>query len=310
MDGRKTFKTMEKVVIQVVLYKGSNFFEKLLPSINTQTYKNISCLFWENSLDDEEFARVTEGLKQLTIPYELIRGTENTGFSAHNALFQKHDASYVFVFNQDAYLADDCIEQLVGRMQGDERIAAITPLVYRWNETGQKEIDTSGLIYDCLGHVIDRTSEEGGEVWGISGAAAMYRRSALRRIRPEGNIYDPRFWMYKEDVDTSIRLQKVGYIAWCEDKALAYHIRAIQHVPGGYINRIKAERKRPEKIRMMTYVNQWRIYKMHAKNASVGDLVKSLCYEFLRTLMVFLVSPKLFIQSWKLILNDTPYELS
>lgn len=296
---------MAQITVQVVLYKGSEYLPKLIHSLNVQTFTDVDILFWENSVNDQEYQNVEVLLKALKRPYTLIKSSENTGFSAHNELYRRHESPFVFLLNQDAYLDSRCLEFLLQRMNSDTRFGSIGPLVMRWKEHGDEEVDTSGLVYHALGKVVDRKEKDGGPVWGISGAAVLYRRAALEAIRKDGNIFDPRFFMYKEDVETAFRLQQSLFSSWCEEQALVHHIRAIKDVPGGIMGRIHEERKRPEKLRLMTYVNQWRIYRMHWHSIRFLDKLVTMGYEFLRTMLFIFISPKLWLEAVSMLKKDT-----
>ena len=63
------------------------------------------------------------------------------------------------------------------------------------------------------------------EVFGVSAAAALYRRSALDAVSSDGQAFDEAFFMYKEDVDLAWRLRRAGYAACVASEAVAYHGR-------------------------------------------------------------------------------------
>src|SRR4051794_11516834 len=69
-----------------------------------------------------------------------------------------------------------------------------------------------------------------GPVFGVDGAAPVYRREALLDARvPDGNggweFLDESFFMYKEDVDLAWRLHRLGWKTLYEPAALAWHAR-------------------------------------------------------------------------------------
>lgn len=103
-------------------------------------------------------------------------------------------------------------------------------------------IDSCGLTIFKSHRVIERG---GGEIdkgqysqteriFGVSGAAPIFRKSALENICKHSHkafvtnshcYFDKDFFSYKEDVDLSFRLLHAGYQCWFEPKAIAYHHR-------------------------------------------------------------------------------------
>lgn len=69
------------------------------------------------------------------------------------------------------------------------------------------------------------------EVFGVSGAAPLYRREALRAVSPDGRVLDEDFISYKEDVDLAWRLRLAGYRACVVPTAVAYHDRSLVNDP-------------------------------------------------------------------------------
>lgn len=290
---------MSKVVVQIALYHGSQYLHALLRSLEAQTFQDVEVLFYENSVDAAELARVQVHLANFTRPHRLIVGEKNLGFSAHNELYHLTASPFVFVLNQDAYLVEDCLEKMLATVEADATIASATPLVLRWDNELTDEIDTIGIEYVCLGMVRDKKSfnplsrSEGdahraGEVWGVSGAVALYRRASVDMARDDGNLYDPRFFMYKEDVELAFRLHQKGMKAVCVSDARAYHVRAIRAEPKGVLSRILAERKRPKHLRIAAYRNQWRIYQMHWREITLKDKLLTIRYEVARTALFLL----------------------
>lgn len=286
---------MSKLVIQIALYHGSQYLHPLLRSLESQAISDIEVLFYENSCDASELAKVRVHLANFSLPYRLTVGERNLGFSAHNNLYRMTDAPFVLVLNQDAYLEPDCLQKMLASVEADATIASATPIVLRWYDKPTDEIDTVGLDYVCLGMVRDSRrlitgirDHSGIEVWGVSGAVAMYRRASVDAVRTDGNLYDPRFFMYKEDVELAFRLNHAGMKSVCVSDARAYHVRAIRESPRGILNRILAERKRPKHLRIAAYRNQWRIYQMHWREITLKDKLLTIRYEIARTVLFML----------------------
>ncbi|QJC53862.1 glycosyltransferase [Paenibacillus albicereus] len=93
-------------------------------------------------------------------------------------------------------------------------------------------IDSTGLTMDAARQARDRGAGEpasawleAGETFGVSGAAAMYRRSMIRHASLGGEFFDETFFAYKEDVDVAWRARQLGWSALYAPDARALHAR-------------------------------------------------------------------------------------
>jgi GT2 family glycosyltransferase len=123
----------------------------------------------------------------------------------------------------------------------------------------------------------------------------LYRRSAIDKV---GGLFDPTWFMYKEDVDLAIRLYRAGYRAWFEKHAIAWHMRGVKERRKGFITSIIDERKRPAILRLHGYINQHHLYTTHAAwSLGFRDFFMSLIQELARTFLVLVTSPVVWIHA-------------
>lgn len=253
---------MARLAIQVILYQSENKLETLKASLDAQTFRDFEVYYRDNSIE------------------------KNIGFAGgHADLYKQHQSPFVLLLNDDAKLAPDYIERVMQAIDSNELIASVTGLVYR--DDGAT-VDTTGLEYKCLGSIIDRkTVPVSGEVFGVSGAVGLYRRSALEKA---GGLFDPSWFMYKEDADLAIRLRRAGYIAWFESTAIAWHTRGLKDQSGGWLARLQNECKRPWRLRKSSYQNQWRLYRRYWSTISWEDRCCTIRAELMRTGLFFLAA--------------------
>ena len=65
------------------------------------------------------------------------------------------------------------------------------------------------------------------EVFGVSGAAAMYRRSFIDDVSIDGEFFDEDFFTYREDADVAWRGRLFGWRALYVPDAVGYHVRKV-----------------------------------------------------------------------------------
>ncbi len=218
----------------------------------------------------------------------LITNQDNKGFArAHNQGFAECQAPYVLVLNPDVEPQPGCLAEMVRMMESDDRIAAVTPKLYKTLPFGGKSgiIDSYGIKMLAWGQVanIGENSLENAKfeptekVWGVSGACALYRLAALEAVKDEHGIFDDRFWMYKEDVDLAWRLNRAGFQCALAPKAVALHQRSVQ----------KGDRKtRADKFKQESIKNH---LLMLRKNLSLRDwwrLPLIIMYECLKFIFI------------------------
>ncbi len=69
--------------------------------------------------------------------------------------------------------------------------------------------------------------EPQSEVFGVSGAAAMYRMSFVRDVTIDGQFLDEDFHTYREDADVAWRGRLFGWRALYVPEAVGYHVRTV-----------------------------------------------------------------------------------
>lgn len=160
----------------------------------------------------------------------LLDDGENRGFAGGNnigiewALERGYD--YVFLNNGDLKLHPNAISELVDKLEEDETVGAAQSLVLYWNDHGKVNVSGGmlhiagyGFARDNLARVEDITVKDGSEVMYSSGAAVLYRASALKKV----GLMEEGFFMYHEDLELGLRLKIAGYKNVVCTKSWAYH---------------------------------------------------------------------------------------
>jgi GT2 family glycosyltransferase len=144
-----------------------------------------------------------------------LRSDRRRGFcAAANAGIEAADAPVVELLNDDTEVEPGWAEAALARF-AEPAVAAVAPLVLRWDGTGQAlAIDSAGDRYYRGGVAAKRGRGEpvgpaylrACRVFGASGSSAFYRRDFLLRV----GAFPERFGAYFEDVDLSFRLHRAG----------------------------------------------------------------------------------------------------
>ena len=169
----------------------------------------------------------------------LIRSEINLGFGrANNLAFESARGRYIVLLNSDAFLTEGSLARSVAHMDADPTIglggarlvgrdgakqpsARMFPTV--WNDL----IVLSGLAarfpHSRFFGRFDRTwasEEQAASVDWVPGAYSILRAAALAAAGP----FDPRFFLYYEEVDLCLRIKQKGYTVWYWPDVSVVHI--------------------------------------------------------------------------------------
>lgn len=228
------------------------FLPDLFKTLSEQTYQDFAVLVIDNGSTDGLDLFLRTEYPQMT----LLRNARNLGFSsAHNQGIRyalerwsenTQNDRFILVTNPDILLTPTCLEHLMVQVDAYPSVATFGPKLRRafgehqYDEALQETVrsdllDSTGLRARKNRMFFDRGAgemDEGQydtfpEVFGVSGALALYRASALQQVRFKDEFFDHDFFAYKEDVDLAWRLQHVGWDARYVPEAVAFHYRGM-----------------------------------------------------------------------------------
>ena len=161
----------------------------------------------------------------------LVACDENVGFCRGNNLgFVRSRSPFVLALNPDTRLEADFLERLLPAF-ADPRVGIVGGKLLRFDES---TLDSAGQLLARSRQPVDRGYGEpdagqfdrDGEVFGICGAAALYRRTMLESVAdPGGQYFDESFFAFVEDLDLAWRARRLGWRALYCHRAVGYHAR-------------------------------------------------------------------------------------
>ncbi len=162
---------------------------------------------------------------------------ENIGFAAANNVGFTHIGGaedYVCVMNPDTFLEPDSFQSALAILSARERVGILGGRLKGFDVGADRPtglLDSTGIFRSWYGRWYDRGQgaqnaenfrlEE--DVPALCGAFMVCRMSALRDELP--NVFDESFFMYKEDIDLSLRLRKKGWELLYAPTVEAFHAR-------------------------------------------------------------------------------------
>jgi GT2 family glycosyltransferase len=214
----------------------------------------------------------------------------NLGYGrAYNILINaasRDGAEYFLLINPDSLLDERSIEKLLAVLESDGSLAAAAPKIFRWDFARRAKtniLDSAGLILkpglrflDLGQGQTDKGQFDQAAIIGPSGAAGLFRLSALRAIaektesgQPE--YFDERFFMYKEDCDLAYRLFLSGGSTRLVPDSLIYHDRTAASSGLGLLSRWRDRQSKSRQVRAWSFRNQHLIFVKHWKKQNLAN---------------------------------------
>jgi len=293
-----------KLIIQIVTWNSFKFLKECLDSVFNQTFKSFSVLIIDNGSNDKtiEFIKENYSKEKIKETFKktskifIFQNNKNLGFSkAHNQGLSLAQSEFVLVLNPDVILEPDFLAKLMRRASKEKKVGSFACKLLKI-KSGDVEleekiktdiIDTTGFKIFKNRHIIDRGQRQKDKgqydketnVFGVSGACALYRRQALEDIKmPLKNglfeYFDEDFFAYQEDMDIAWRLQLKAWPCLYVPRAKAYHYRGIGAKENiGLFELAKLHYQRSKTIEYLSYRNHlWLLLK--------NSYLKNIFYHF------------------------------
>lgn len=258
-----------RVTVSIVLHDSAQDIDACMAALAAQTRMPDGIIVLDNASSDGGLERARAAMPEARFEWSPV----NLGFAAaHNRAMTLLPADAHVLLNPDCRLAPAFIERCLEVLEADAAIGAVSGRLLRFRddstdggpleELPDDVVDSTGMVALANRRVLDRSSESpvagrdvlAADVFGASGAAAVYRRAMLEDVAFEGEFLDESFFAYREDVDLAWRAQLLGWRCRYLPSALARHRRRV--APG-------RRRRLPSRINRLSVANRWR---MIAKN--------------------------------------------
>lgn len=162
----------------------------------------------------------------------------NIGFCKGNnnaILYLNDDIDYVAFINPDIIFDEQVFDKLISDIENNKNIAMISPLLYRYmfKKNGEiiktDEIDSAGIMKTWYGRYYDSQKILSNNIYfpvALCGAFLFCQLSAIRNLEIKKNkLFDEDFYMYKEDIELSLRCKKNNYQVALDPNIKSYHGR-------------------------------------------------------------------------------------
>ncbi len=225
------------VSVVIVNWNGKHFLKPCLDSLFRQSYKPYDVYLIDNASTDGSVKFVEQNYMDeiKSGKLKVTQNNRNYGFAEGNNIgirqaLENPDVKYIAALNTDTIVDKDWLEKLVTATERDKKIGMSQGKILLMD---RKKIDSTGLLFYRSATWWDRGENEKDthqydskrEVFGVTAAAALYRREMLEDTVVGDEFFDSDFFGYCEDIDLSVRGKLRGWRAIYEPSAIVYHHR-------------------------------------------------------------------------------------
>lgn len=259
---------MARVSLILVTWNSARYLPRCLDGIAQQTFRDVELIVVDNGSADDSVAIVRTKFPDATI----LQNSGNEGFArAVNQGVARASGEFVQLVNPDAFLGPEYIAKLVEAFERED-LGSATGKLLRAEGSG---VDSKGIRMTRTGRHFDIEEGDERDVFGVSGAAAMYRMSFIRDVMlSDGQFLDEDFFTYREDADVAWRGQLFGWRAAYVPEAVGWHVRTVTP---------EKRRELPAFINMHSVKNR---FMMRIKNEGLYLALRNAPFELTRDLII------------------------
>lgn len=229
----------------------------------------------------------TQYLENLITHFPItITKTTNVGFAAANNVGLKElepgSDDLILFINPDTFLPEDFLLNLPQYFSEDEDVGAVGPKLLGFDPQKNRPtgvLDSTGVFRRWYGRWVDRgygekeTDRYSKEqtMPALCGALFCCRAAALTSLKSPG--FDEDFFLYKEDIELSLRLRKKGWKLLYVPDLFAYHCRGWNQAKRNEIN---------YRLKLMSAENEILLYKKHPSFYILWAVLKYFLVRFCR----------------------------
>ncbi|HTU15582.1 MAG TPA: glycosyltransferase family 2 protein [Solirubrobacterales bacterium] len=219
-----------RIAVVIPNWNGVEDLRACLASLESQEGVEIELMVVDNGSVDGSIAFLhEEGIPHIPLP-------RNLGFApAVNLGFASTTAEAVMTMNADTIAEPGALLDMYRALVSDERIGGVQPRILSMIRGRDRDPDDPGVLIYSLGQALtaDGRAREDGigqpqgsrgyearEIFGVCGAACMFRRQVIADV----GGYDESYFAFYEDVDLNVRARVAGWNFRVVPSAVVWHV--------------------------------------------------------------------------------------
>lgn len=246
---------VNKLFVIIVTHNAMPWIDQCLQS--TGAYPVVVV---DNASTDDTVGYIKKNYPEVT----LLPKQKNLGFGQGNnvgiSYALKQGAEHVFLLNQDAYLVNDCLENLIAVQKSNPEYGILSPIHLNGKGDLLDKNFSQYVRYDATPHfysdfVLNKPKQEVYEVPFVNAAGWLISKKCLEKV----GGFDPLFFHYGEDDNYCQRVH--------------YHGLKVGVIPNAFL---RHDREHREFIKIKKYSNAYfqrleRAYKLKYADINIPD---------------------------------------
>jgi GT2 family glycosyltransferase len=194
---------MPKIFAIIVSYNGLRWYERCLGSLRNSDFP-VQTIVIDNASSDNSCSFIEEHFPEVI----LIKSKENLGFAKANNIGIRyaidHDADYVFLLNQDAWVEKNTISELVKTFSIFENTGITVPIQLNGSYSALDDCFTGYLSKEIINDLYMKELKDHYTLSFVNAAAWMISSDCIKRV---GGFDTQLFYHYGEDENYCQRIR-------------------------------------------------------------------------------------------------------
>jgi N-acetylglucosaminyl-diphospho-decaprenol L-rhamnosyltransferase len=271
---------MEELVTAVIVTHNSQKYLSLcVEALRKQVHVSVRIIVIDSGSVNTNYLEELKKADDISVVF-----TGNIGFSKGNNLGWDHcknENGYTLFLNPDTFVSKEFIANGIRSLEDEKDSAIISGKLYGYDidkKCVSERFDSTGIFRKWYGKWFDRgqNSVDRGQfntkevVPALCGALMLCKNKVLCELGDR--IFDEDFFLYKEDIELSLRIRKNGWSLVYDPRLIAYHCRGWS--------------KRRDQIlyqtKLLASSNEILLYKKHPSPYMLWAIMKYLLVKFFK----------------------------
>ena len=259
-----------RITASIVTHRSGPVIAACLEHLFASTQLALEVVVFDNASDDDTLAR----LRAFASRVRIVAHPSNLGFGqGHNRALTGAAGDYFLILNPDIELPPGGLDRLIRHLEDHAECGAVAP---RLDEASSNDLAGFSRRYPGQRYAPGSFQHLPGAVAVLQGACVLIRAALYREI----GGFDPRYFLYAEDLDLSLEVRKRGW-------TLAYVADLVVRHFGGH-----SEQGRPtDTVACRKYAGLLLFYRKHYPSRTVAFLLARDLLKFSSRLLVLSLRP-------------------
>lgn len=212
------------LTVVTVNYNGTADTLELLDSLSKASYQALEVIVVDNASKEDPSERIRNAYPEV----QVIRSDKNLGFAGGNNLgIKKARGAYIMLLNNDTVVDPDFAEPVVRAFQEHPEVGIVGSKLQFLHSPGVLQYAGSTAMnpYTLTSFAIGWGKKDEGQ-YDTPGYTHLAHGAAMtvsRKSIEKAGLMEDSYFLYYEELDWCLQIQKAGYKIWFAPASLVHH---------------------------------------------------------------------------------------